>query len=215
MTNSQRQDFRFTHRLRVRWAEVSQQKSVFNAHYLMYFETAMTDYWRALALPYDATLQALQGHFHLKKATVEFLGSARMDDSLDVALKCSHINGSSFTFTGAIFRGDERLVSCELIYVFADPATQTSKPSHSVKYWRCHTPAVAKNADAGPGCFYAPNVEVDLSNGRRAGADCLHHRRPDSAGAGHHFARPGGRALRSTVRGARGRARGADRPGDA
>jgi predicted GNAT family N-acyltransferase len=32
------------------------------------------------------------------------------------------------TFTGAIFRGDEHLISGEIIYVFADPATQTSKP---------------------------------------------------------------------------------------
>ena len=29
------QDFRFFHRLRVRWAEVDMQKIVFNAHYLM------------------------------------------------------------------------------------------------------------------------------------------------------------------------------------
>lgn len=47
----QRSDFRFFHRLRVRWAEVDMQKIVFNAHYLMYFDTAIADYWRALALP--------------------------------------------------------------------------------------------------------------------------------------------------------------------
>jgi predicted GNAT family N-acyltransferase len=31
-------------------------------------------------------------------------------------------------FGAAVFRGDERLVSGELVYVFADPATQTSRP---------------------------------------------------------------------------------------
>ena len=36
-----RQDFRFFHRLRVRWAEVDMQKIVFNAHYLMYIDTAV------------------------------------------------------------------------------------------------------------------------------------------------------------------------------
>ena len=46
-----RKDFRFFHRLRVRWAEVDMQKIVFNAHYLMYFDTAVADYWRALAMP--------------------------------------------------------------------------------------------------------------------------------------------------------------------
>ena len=128
MTDCKRQDFRFFHRLRVRWAEVDMQKIVFNAHYLMYFDTAVADYWRALALPYDTTMQALQGDLYVKKATVEYHASARVDDQLDVALQCSRIGTSSMLFTGAIFRGDEHLISCELVYVFADPATQTSKP---------------------------------------------------------------------------------------
>lgn len=128
MTELSRQDFRFFHRLRVRWAEVDMQKIVFNAHYLMYFDTAMADYWRALALPYDTTMLALQGDIYVKKATVEFHASARVDDQLDVALQCTRIGSSSMLFTGAIFRGDEHLIRCELIYVFADPATQTSKP---------------------------------------------------------------------------------------
>jgi len=123
-----RQDFRFFHRLRVRWAEVDMQKIVFNAHYLMYFDTAFADYWRALALPYEEAMHALGGDLYVKKASVEYHGSARYDDQLDIGLKCARIGNSSMTFTGAIFRGDSLLISCELIYVFADPATQTSRP---------------------------------------------------------------------------------------
>ena len=33
-----RQDFKFFHPLRVRWAEVDMQKIVFNAHYLMLWQ---------------------------------------------------------------------------------------------------------------------------------------------------------------------------------
>ena len=123
-----RTDFRFFHRLRVRWAEVDMQKIVFNAHYLMYFDTAIADYWRALALPYEEAMHQLQGDLYVKKATVEFHASARMDDRLDVAMKCSRIGNSSMLFTGAIFRGEDVLITCELVYVFADPATQTSRP---------------------------------------------------------------------------------------
>jgi len=128
MSDSQRHDYRFFHRLRVRWVEVDMQRIVFNAHYLMYFDTAMSDYWRALALPYDASMQTLGGELYVKKASIEFHASAHADDQLDVALKCSRIGTSSLLFTGAIFRGEELLISGELIYVFADPATQTSKP---------------------------------------------------------------------------------------
>ena len=123
-----RQDFRFFHRLRVRWAEVDMQKIVFNAHYLMYVDTAVADYWRALALPYEEAMHLLGGDLYVKKATVEFSASARMDDRLDIGLKCGRIGTSSMTFSAAIFRGDELLITCELIYVFADPATQTSRP---------------------------------------------------------------------------------------
>jgi YbgC/YbaW family acyl-CoA thioester hydrolase len=123
-----RQDFRFFHRLRVRWAEVDMQKIVFNAHYLMYFDTAVADYWRALALPYEEAMHQVGGDIYVKKATVEFHASARMDDRLDVAVKCARIGNSSLLFQGAIFRGDQLLITADLVYVFADPATQTSKP---------------------------------------------------------------------------------------
>ncbi|WP_439114243.1 YbgC/FadM family acyl-CoA thioesterase [Hydrogenophaga sp.] len=128
MTPLKRADFRFFHRMRVRWAEVDMQKIVFNAHYLMYFDTAISDYWRALCLPYQATMDALEGDLYVVKATVEFHASARVDDQIEVAMKCSRIGSSSMTFTGAIFRGDEHLITGEIVYVFADPATQTSKP---------------------------------------------------------------------------------------
>lgn len=123
-----RQDFRFFHRLRVRWSEVDMQKIVFNAHYLMYFDTAVADYWRALALPYEEAMHELGGDLYVKKASVEYHGSARYDDQLDIGLKCARIGNSSMVFTGAIFRGDTLLITCELIYVFADPASQTSRP---------------------------------------------------------------------------------------
>ena len=123
-----RDDFRYFDRLRVRWAEVDMQNIVFNAHYLMYFDTAITGYWRALAMPYVQSMAQLEGDLYVKKATVEFNASARMDDRLDVALKCARIGNSSMTFDGAIFRGEELLITCELVYVFADPATQKSKP---------------------------------------------------------------------------------------
>ena len=123
-----REEFRFFHKLRVRWAEVDMQKIVFNAHYLMYFDTAVADYWRALAMPYEEAMHQLQGDLYVKKATVEFHASARMDDRLDVALKCARIGNSSMQFLGAIFRGEDLLITCELVYVFADPATQTSRP---------------------------------------------------------------------------------------
>ena len=41
---TQRSEFRFLERLRVRWVEVDAQKIVFNGHYLMYFVTVAAPY---------------------------------------------------------------------------------------------------------------------------------------------------------------------------
>lgn len=123
-----RQDFRFAHRLRVRWVEVDMQQIVFNGHYLMYFDTAVTDYWRCLAMPYAATMHQLGGDLYVKKASVEYHASAEMDDFLDVCMRCDRIGQSSMTFAGAIFRGDELLITGELVYVYADPVARKSRP---------------------------------------------------------------------------------------
>ncbi|NUN60214.1 MAG: YbgC/FadM family acyl-CoA thioesterase [Burkholderiaceae bacterium] len=124
----QRRDFRCFHRLRVRWAEVDMQKIVFNAHYLMYVDTAMMDYWRALALPYEDSMVALGGDMYVKKASLEYHASAHLDDRVDVGMRCERVGNSSVLFHAGLFRGEKLLVSAELVYVFADPATQTSKP---------------------------------------------------------------------------------------
>jgi YbgC/YbaW family acyl-CoA thioester hydrolase len=124
----QRKDFRHLERLRVRWAEVDMQQIVFNGHYLMYFDTAVAGYWRALAMPYHETMALLQGDLYVRKATIEYEGSARYDDQLVVGIRCGHIGISSIRLVAAVFRGEDVLVHGELVYVFADPASQKSKP---------------------------------------------------------------------------------------
>ena len=123
-----RSHFRHLERLRVRWAEVDMQQIVFNGHYLMYFDTAVAGYWRALALPYQATMQALGGDLYVRKATLEYEGSARYDDMLEIGIHCARIGNSSMLLQAAVFRGEQRLVHGDLVYVFADPASQTARP---------------------------------------------------------------------------------------
>ena len=161
-----RQDFRFFHRLRVRWAEVDMQKIVFNAHYLMYFDTAITEYWRALALPMEQVFARLGGELYVKKASVEFNASAQMDDLLDVALRCERIGNSSIQFIGAIFHGDRHLISSEIIYVFADPISQTSRPVPDVLR------AVFLGYEAGD-----PMVEMKVGSWAELGVDASQVRR--------------------------------------
>lgn len=122
-----RKDFRLLDRQRVRWAEVDMQKVVFNGHYLTYVDTAVGAYWRALALPYGATMEYLGGDLFVRKATLEYEASARYDDVIDTGVRCARIGNSSLVFSAAVFRAEELLVTADLTYVFADPVTQKSQ----------------------------------------------------------------------------------------
>jgi acyl-CoA thioester hydrolase len=112
-------------RLRVRWAEVDMQKIVFNGHYLTYIDTAVADYWREIGLPYpQGYVERYGADLFLRKATVEYLGSARYDDLLEIYSRAARLGRSSMTFNFEIHREAQAapLVTAELVYVNADPS---------------------------------------------------------------------------------------------
>jgi acyl-CoA thioester hydrolase len=123
-----REDFAFFHPLRVRWAEVDMQGIVFNGHYLTYFDVAFTEYWRATGLP-NVLLQAQAGQeLFARKAVIEYHGPARFDDILDIGVRCAGFGRSSIRFLLEIHRGEDYLVSGELVYVYADTAVRKGVP---------------------------------------------------------------------------------------
>jgi YbgC/YbaW family acyl-CoA thioester hydrolase len=120
-------EFRFFHRLRVRWGETDAQQVVFFPHYLAYCNVASVAYWRALGFPYPDGLASFDGDLFLKKITLEYAGSARFDDELDVGVQFVRAGNSSLTFCFAMFRGDELLVHGELVSVFTDRTARRPK----------------------------------------------------------------------------------------
>jgi len=123
-----REQFRFFHPLRVRWAEVDRQGIVFNGHYLTYFDVAITEYWRAIGFPYPDALLTHGCDTFVKKATVEYHAPAGFDDVLDVGVRVARIGRSSMRFVLEIYRGQELLIEGEIVYVNADPATRKPTP---------------------------------------------------------------------------------------
>ena len=120
--------FRLRHSLRVRWAEVDPQNIVFNGHYLTYFDVAITEYWREIGAPYPAITERWGSDLFVVKATIEYHGSAQYDQMLDIGVRVARIGTSSMQFVLGIFAGDTHLISGEVVYVNADPATRKSVP---------------------------------------------------------------------------------------
>jgi len=120
-------DFRFYHSLRVRFAETDMQGIVFNGNYLTYYDVAWTEYFRAVGLTWQDLL-SLGADTVLARTTMEFKAPARFDDWLEVYTCVSKIGNSSITFEFEIYlQGEERLIgAASSLYVCIDP--QTLKP---------------------------------------------------------------------------------------
>jgi acyl-CoA thioester hydrolase len=126
-----RADFVCAPTLRVRWAEVDMQKIVFNGHYLTYIDTAVAEYWREIGLPYpQGYVERYANDLYLRKATLEYLASARYDDWLAVCCRVARLGRSSMTFHFEIYRQTEEapLLGAELVYVNADPSSMKAAP---------------------------------------------------------------------------------------
>ena len=122
-----RDDYVCAPQLRVRWAEVDMQKIVFNGHYLTYIDTAIAEYWREIGLAYPAGYVERYGtDIYLRKATLEYLGSARYDELLTVCCRVAKLGRSSMTFLFEIYRDTEVLISAELVYVNADSSMKAA-----------------------------------------------------------------------------------------
>ena len=120
--------YSFFNQLRVRWAEVDRQGIVFNGHYLTYFDVAITEYWRAINLPYPDGMADSGSDLYVVKTLINYKGSAEYDDILDIGVHVSRIGLTSITFQLGIFREGEQLIDGEVVYVNADPEKRRAAP---------------------------------------------------------------------------------------
>jgi len=110
-------DFAFAHRLRVRWAELDPQRIVYNAHYLTYFDVALSEYMRAIGFKAPEGLGAFGCDIVLANANIDYRASARYDDELLVAARVAYLGRTSLRFRMGCFRDDTLLVEGRLAYV--------------------------------------------------------------------------------------------------
>jgi acyl-CoA thioester hydrolase len=123
-----RDAFRFFHPVRVRYSEIDGQGVVFNAHYLTYFDTAITEYFRWLGYDYLGEAKRSGADFHTVKALVEFKQPMLFDQEIEVGTRVGRIGTSSMTFALVILpRGEDAVLATgEIVWVNTDQ--QARKP---------------------------------------------------------------------------------------
>ncbi len=125
-----RDNFKFFYELRVRYSEVDFQGIVFNAHYLTYFDTSITEYVRNINYDYLTLVSGRGLDFVLVKAVVEFLSPIRFDEVIEIGVSAHKIGKSSLTWLPAIFKKGEPecLAHGEIVWVCSKMSTNRSHP---------------------------------------------------------------------------------------
>lgn len=114
----------FTHDIRVRYAEVDQQRVVFNAHYLTWVDDAMSAWLEAAgykgaswAEPGDQPPDEAGWDFMVRHAEIDFRGSATFGDRVAIDCSVERWGTSSFDVAFDVRVGERRLVAVLLTYV--------------------------------------------------------------------------------------------------
>ena len=114
----------FTHRIRVRYAEVDGQGVVFNAHWLTYFDETCTRYVESWGFGADYWINEFD--VMLVKAVVEWSGPARFDEWVDIAVEPTRLGTKSFDLRYRASVDDRAACEAVITYVAVKPGTNDS-----------------------------------------------------------------------------------------
>ena len=109
----------FVHELRVRYGECDPQGIVFNANYLLYFDVAFTELWRAAVGPWQEMVESGVDAV-VAEANIRFRSPARYDDELRLRAVIARLGATAITTEIDVLRGDELLVEGWLRHVCVD-----------------------------------------------------------------------------------------------
>jgi acyl-CoA thioester hydrolase len=114
----------FVHRVRVRYAEIDGQGVVFNAHWLTYFDDACTRFMESLGFGPDFWTKEFD--VMLVKAVLEWSGSARFDDWIDIDVAPVRLGTKSFDLRYRASVAGEPACAATITYVAVVPGANTS-----------------------------------------------------------------------------------------
>ena len=147
---------RFRHRIRVRFNECDPQGVVFYANYLMYFDVAMTEFWREAFGGYAELIEGGTDAM-VAEARIRYRGSARFDEEIELVATITKVGTTSSVVEVIAERAADgaRLAEGELRHVFVDARTLEKRelPAHVraglLRYMAEDGPAAAGVATGG------------------------------------------------------------------
>ena len=117
----------FVHRLRVRYSECDPQGVVFNAHFVTYFDIALTELWREAIGPYGE-MTATGTDMVVAEVRARYHAPARFDDVLDIGVAPTRIGNTALSTRIEVRCHGELAVEGDIRHVFVDAATRAKRP---------------------------------------------------------------------------------------
>jgi acyl-CoA thioester hydrolase len=118
---------RFSHSLRVRYAECDPQGVVFNAHYLAYLDTSITELWREALGGYQAMIDRGTDMVVIE-STLRFHQPAHFDELLTLEVGITRLGNTSISSAHRITRDGELVLEASLHHVLVDLQTRAKAP---------------------------------------------------------------------------------------
>jgi acyl-CoA thioester hydrolase len=117
----------FRHQLRVRFNECDPQGIVFNANYLVYFDVALTELFRAAMGSWHEMVRD-GTDLVLVESRVTYRAPARSDELIEVVLAVGRFGTTSLRVDGRIERERRALAEGELHYVSVSAGDHVKLP---------------------------------------------------------------------------------------
>jgi len=114
----------FEHRIRVRYAEVDGQGVVFNAHWLTYFDEAMTRFVESLG--FGPEFWVSEFDVMLVHAEIDWTGPARFDEWIVLRVEPVRLGTKSFDVRYRARVDDGDACTATVTYVAIDPRSRRS-----------------------------------------------------------------------------------------
>jgi acyl-CoA thioester hydrolase len=114
---------RFTHRIRVRYGECDPQGIVFNAHYIAYFDIALTELWREAVPGGYAQMTAEGADMVVAEVRAIYRAPARFDDEIDLEVRLTRLGTTGMATEILVRRDGDVLVEGQMRHVFVDLGT--------------------------------------------------------------------------------------------
>jgi acyl-CoA thioester hydrolase len=116
------EDFGFTHRVRIRFAETDAQGIAHHASFVVWLEEARVAYLAAHAGGYrsirERGIEALT-----TGVRIDYLRTAEFDDVLEIGVRCAEIRGARFRYVYAVELDGVRVANAETLHATVDRET--------------------------------------------------------------------------------------------